>query len=135
MLPVSASITILAFSSLVLLDLPEGVKVPVVRVVDGEGREFFSVSAPMIDLLQIPEEKQMNMKMMEAYNGYTAKDIKERKKVVVPKYSDIIVFVKFPKELSDRTKEGKLTPYNYSFIYSQLVNKLRQNPERWTTLI
>ena len=116
-----------------MLDLPEGMKVAIVRGMDGEGREFFSFSDPMIDPLQFPKEEQMDMKMMEAYNGYTAKDIKDRKKVVVPKYSDVIGFVRFPTELAGKTKEGKLTPYNYSSIYSRLVSELLNNPERWIT--
>ena len=59
----------------------------------------------------------------------------DRKKVVVPRYSDVIVFIRFPLELAERTKEGKLTPYNYSLIYSQLVNELMNNAERWITPI
>ncbi len=51
----------------------------------------------------------------------------DRKKVVVPRYSDVIVFIRFPLELAERTKEGRLTPYNYSSIYSQLVNELLNN--------
>ena len=118
-----------------MLDIPEGMKVAIVRGMDGEGREFFSLSDPMIDPLQFPKEEQMDMKMMEAYSGYTQKDIMDRKKVVVPKYSDVIGFIRFPSELAERTKEGKLTPYNYSSIYSQLVNELLNNAERWITPI
>ena len=32
----------------------------------------------------------------------------DRKKVVVPRYSDVIVFIRFPLELAERTKEGRL---------------------------
>ena len=118
-----------------MLEIPEGMKVAIVRGMDGEWKEFFSLSDPMIDPLQFPKEEQMDMKMMEAYSGYTQKDIMDRKKVVVPRYSDVVGFIRFPLELAERTKEGRLTPYNYSLIYSQLVNELLNNAERWITPI
>ena len=118
-----------------MLEIPEGMKVAIVRGIDGDEREFYSLSDPMIDPLQFPKEEQMDMKMMEAYSGYTQKDIMDRKKVVVPRYSDVVGFIRFPLELAERTKEGKLTPYNYSLIYSQLVNELLNNAERWITPI
>ena len=118
-----------------MLEIPEGMKVAIVRGIDGEEREFYSLSDPMIDPLQFAKEEQMDMKMMEAYSGYTSKDIAERKKVVVPRYSDVIGFIRFPLELAEGTKEERLTPYNYSLIYSQLVDELMNNPERWITPI
>ena len=118
-----------------MLEIPEGMKVAIVRGIDGDEKEFFSLSDPMIDPLQFPKEEQMDMKMMEAYNGYTQKDIMDRKKVVVPKYSYVVGFIRFPLELAERTKEGRLTPYNYSLIYSKLFNELLNNAERWITPI
>ena len=59
----------------------------------------------------------------------------EREKVVVPKYSYVVGFIRFPLELAERTKEGRLTPYNYSLIYSKLFNELLNNAERWITPI
>ena len=72
-----------------MLEIPEGMKVAIVRGMDGEEREFFSLSDPMLHPLQFHKEEQMDMKIMEAYNPYTSKDIMERKKVVVPRYSDV----------------------------------------------
>ncbi|MGC8562620.1 MAG: hypothetical protein ACP5NO_05430, partial [Thermoplasmata archaeon] len=58
-----------------MLDIPEGMKVAIVRGRDGEGREFLSLSDPMLDPLQFPKEMQADLKMMEVNSAYTSKDI------------------------------------------------------------
>ncbi|MGC8516142.1 MAG: hypothetical protein ACP5OC_08430, partial [Thermoplasmata archaeon] len=68
-------------------------------------------------------------------SAYTSRDIKDGKKVVVPRYGDVLGFIRFPIEIVQGTREGKLTPYNYSSLYSQLVREILNNPERWITLI
>ena len=49
-----------------MLDIPEGMKVAIVRGRDGEGREFYSLSDPVIDILYFPKEQQIDLKRMMA---------------------------------------------------------------------
>ena len=65
-----------------MLDIPEGMKVAIVRGRDGEGREFYSLSDPVIDVLYFPEEQQIDLKRMMVDEVYTSRDIRERRKVL-----------------------------------------------------
>ena len=69
-----------------MLDIPEGMKVAVVRGRDGEGREFCSLSDPVIDILYFPKEQQIDLRRMMVDEAYTSMDIRERRKVLVPEY-------------------------------------------------
>ena len=65
-----------------MLDIPEGMKVAIVRGRDGEGREFYSLSDPVIDVLYFPEEQQIDLKRMMVDEVYTSRDIREGRKVL-----------------------------------------------------
>ena len=118
-----------------MLDIPEGMKVAVARGRDGEGKEFCSFSDPMKDILAFPKEQQIDLKRMMVDEVYTSRDIRDRKKVVVPEYKDIIGFIRFPMELARKTEEKKLTPSNYSRLVEALIPEIMSNPERWITEI
>ena len=118
-----------------MLDIPEGMKVAIVRGMDGEGREFYSLSDPVIDILYFPKEQQIDLKRMIAGEAYTSRDIRERRKVLVPEYRDVVGFIRFPLELAGKTREGKLTPSNYSRLVEALIPEVANNPERWITEI
>ena len=118
-----------------MLDIPEGMKVAIVRGMDGEGREFYSLSDPVIDILAFPKEQQIDLKRMMVDEAYTSKDIMKGRKVLVPEYRDVVGFIRFPHELAGKTEEGKLTPSNYSRLVEALIQEIENNPERWITEI
>ena len=118
-----------------MLDIPEGMKVAIVRGMDGEGREFYSLSDPVIDVLAFPKEQQIDLKRMMVDEAYTSRDIRNGRKVLVPEYRDVVGFIRFPLELAGKTREGKLTPSNYSRLVEALIQELENNPERWITEI
>ena len=118
-----------------MLDIPEGMKVAIVRGMDGEGREFCSFSDPIIDILSFPNEQQIDLKRMMVDEAYTSRDIRERRKVLVPEYKDVVGFIRFPLELAMNTGEGKLTPSNYSRLVEALIQEVANNPEKWITEI
>ena len=118
-----------------MLDIPEGMKVAIVRGRDGEGKEFCSFSDPMIDILSFPKEQQIDLKRMMAGEAYTSRDIREGRKVLVPEYRDVVGFIRFPLELVRKTQERKLTPSNYSRIIKTLIPEIKNDPEKWMTPI
>ena len=118
-----------------MLDIPEGMKVAIVRGMDGEGREFYSLSDPVVDILYFPKEQQIDLKRMMVDEAYTSRDIKKGRKVLVPEYIDVVGFIRFPLELAMNTEEGKLTPSNYSRLVEALIQEVENNPERWITEI
>ena len=118
-----------------MLDIPDRMKVAIVRGRDGEGKEFCSFSDPMIDILSFPKEQQIDLKRMMAGEAYTSRDIREGRKVLVPEYRDVVGFIRFPLELVRKTQERKLTPSNYSRLVEALIPEIMSNPERWITEI
>ena len=118
-----------------MLDIPEGMKVAIVRGMDGEGREFYSLSDPVIDILYFPKEQQIDLKRMMVDEAYTSRDIRNGRKVLVPEYRDVVGFIRFPMELARKTEEKKLTPSNYSRLVEALIPEIMSNPERWITEI
>ena len=118
-----------------MLDIPEGMKVAIVRGRDGEGREFYSLSDPVIDILYFPKEQQIDLKRMMVDEAYTSRDIRNGRKVLVPEYRDVVGFIRFPMELARKTEEKKLTPSNYSRLVEALIPEIMSNPERWITEI
>ena len=118
-----------------MLSMPEGMKVAVVRGRDGDGREFVSLSDPTIDPLYFPNEERMDIERMAVSDAYTSRDRRDGKRVVVPEYSDVIGYIRFPMELAKNTSERKMTPRNYSSLYERLVDDIVGNPERWITPI
>ena len=118
-----------------MLDIPDRMKVAIVRGRDGEGKEFCSFSDPMIDILAFPKEQQIDLKRMMAGEVYTFSDIREGRKVLVPEYRDVVGFIRFPLELVRKTQERKLTPSNYSRLVEELIPEIMSNPERWITPI
>ena len=129
-----------AFSSaekiaMTMLDIPEGMKVAIVRGSDGEGKEFCSFSDPMIDLLSFPKEQQIGLKRMIVSDAYTSRDIREGRKVLVPEYREVVGFIRFPMELARKTEERKLIPSNYSRIIKTLIPEIKNDPEKWMTPI
>ena len=118
-----------------MLDIPDRMKVAIVRGSDGEGREFCSFSDPMIDPLSFPKEQQIDLKRILAGEVYTFRDIREGRKVLVPEYRDVVGFIRFPLELVRKTQERKLTPSNYSRLVEELIQEIENNPEKWMTPI
>ena len=66
-----------------MLDIPEGMKVAIVRGMDGEGREFYSLSDPVIDILYFPKEQQIDLKRMMVEEAYTSRDIREGRRMSI----------------------------------------------------
>ena len=118
-----------------MLDIPEGMKVAIVRGRDGEGKEFCSFSDPVIDILSFPKEQQIDLRRMIVSDAYTSRDIREGRKVLVPEYRDVVGFIRFPMELVSKTQERKFTPSNYSRLVEALIPEIMSNPERWITEI
>ena len=118
-----------------MLEIPEGMKVAIVRGRDGEGKEFCSFSDPMIDILSFPKEQRIDLKRMMAGEVYTFRDIREGRKVLVPEYRDVVGFIRFPLELVRKTQERKLTPSNYSRLVEALIPEIENDPEVWITPI
>ena len=62
-------------------------------------------------------------------------DGRERKKVVLASYSDVIGFIRFPAEMVGSSPERKLTPGNFRRMVESLVPETINNPEKWITEI
>ena len=118
-----------------MLDIPEGMKVAIVSGKDGEGKVFYSFSDPVIDILSLSREQQMDLRRTMVEGSYTWEEVVERKKIVVPRYRNVVGFIRFPLELVKRTQERKITPSNYKRIIEALIQEIVNNPERWITEI
>ena len=115
--------------------IPEGMKVALVTGRDGEGREFFSFSDPLLDYLALPQELRSQIGMIDEYDYTTPMEKAKGIKATRPRYTNVIGYIRFPSDLAKGTKERKLTLKNYSSLYRKLVDEIVRNPEEWITPI
>jgi hypothetical protein len=112
-----------------MFKIPEGMKVALVTGRDGEGREFFSFSYPLLDYLSLPQELRSQIGMKDEYDWTTPYEKAKGIKATRPRYTNVIGYIRFPYDLAKNTVERKLTWRNYSSVFHKLVDEIVKNPE------
>ena len=118
-----------------MLQVPEGTKVAIVRGMDSDGAPFYFYTVPMIDEIAYQKGEYLDLRRIDFSDVRMPMDDKGRKKVLLVSYSDVIGFVRFPAEIVSSSSEGKLTPGNFRRMVESLVPEIINNPEKWITEI
>jgi hypothetical protein len=118
-----------------MLQIPEGTKVAIVRGIDSDGESFYFFTFPMIDEFAYQKGEYLDLRRINFSDVRMPMDGRERKKVVLAVYSDVIGFVRFPAEMVSSSPEGKLTPGNFRRMVESLVPEIITHPGKWITEI
>ena len=118
-----------------MLQIPEGTKVAIVRGIDSDGEAFYFFTVPIMDELVYQKGEYLDLRRINFSDVRMPMDGRERKKVVLALYSDVIGFVRFPAEIVSSSPEGKLTPGNFRRMVEFLVPEIINYPEKWITEI
>ena len=115
-----------------MLRIPDWAKVAIVRGVDSDGKPFYFYTVPIID-----ELAYRNWGYMYSGATNTQDEIRmnsgEGKNIIYALYSDVVGFIRFPTEIVNSSREGRLTPGNYNEIKDRLIREIIDNPEKWIT--
>ena len=115
-----------------MLQIPDGMKRAIVRGMDSDGAPFYFYTVPMID-----ELAYRNWGYMYSGATNTQDDTRmnngEGRNIIYARYSDVIGFIRFPTEIVNSSREGRLTPGNYNEIKDKLIREIIDNPEKWIT--
>ena len=115
-----------------MLQIPDGMKRAIVRGMDSEGKPFYFYTVPMFD-----ELVYRNWGYMYSGATNTQDEIRmnsgEGKNIIYALYSDVVGFIRFPTEIVNSSREGRLTPGNYNEIKDRLIREIIDNPEKWIT--
>ena len=118
-----------------MLQIPEGTKVAIVRGIDSDGESFYFFTFPIMDELAYQKGEYIDLRRINFSDVRMPMDGRERKKVVLASYSDVIGFIRFPAEMVGSSPEGRLTPGNFGRMVESLVPETINNPEKWITEI
>ena len=118
-----------------MLQIPDGTKVAIVRGIDSDGEAFYFFTAPIMDEFAYQKGEYLDSRRIDFSDVRMPMDGRERKKVVLVLYSDVIGFVRFPAEMVSSSPEGKLTPGNFRRMVGSLVPEIINHPEKWITEI
>lgn len=118
-----------------MLQIPGGTKVAIVRGIDSDGEAFYFFTFPMIDEFAYQKGEYLDLMRIDFSDVRMPMDGRERKRVVLALYSDVIGFVRFPAEMVSSSPEGKLTPGNFRRMVESLVPEIINCPEKWITEI
>jgi hypothetical protein len=116
-----------------MLRIPEGMKVAIVRGMDPDGKPFYFYTVPMFD-----ELVYRNSGYMEGMNTQDASariNSGEGKNIIYALYSDVVGFIRFPEEIVSSLPERRLTAENFGRVVDTLVPEIINNPEKWITNI
>ena len=115
-----------------MLQIPDGMKRAIVRGMGSDGKPFYFYTVPMID-----ELAYRNWGYMYSGATNTQDDTRmnngEGRNIIYARYSDVIGFIRFPTEIVNSSREGRLTPGNYNEIKDKLIREIIDNPEKWIT--
>ena len=117
-----------------MLRIPEGMKVAIVRGMDSDGKPFYFYTVPMFDELAYRNWGYM-------YSGATNTQDDTRmnsgkgKNIMYALYSDVVGFIRFPEEIVSSLPERRLTAENFGRVVDTLVPEIINNPEKWITNI
>ncbi len=116
-----------------MLKIPDGMKIAIVRGVDSEGNPFYFYTVPMFDELAYRNWGYMYSGATTNTQDDTRMNNGKGKNIIFALYSDVVGFIRFPAEVVNSSQEGRLTPGNFNEIVDTLVPEIINNPEKWIT--
>ena len=113
-----------------MLRIPEGMKVAIVRGMDSDGKPFYFYTVPMFD-----EFVYRNSGYMEGMNTQddTQMNNGEGKNIIYALDSDVVGFIRFPADIVSSLPERRLAAENFGRVVDTLVPEIINNPEKWIT--
>ena len=114
-----------------MLRIPDGMKVAIVRGMDSDGKPFYFCTVPMFD--ELVYRNSGYMEGMNTQDASARMNSGEGKNIIYALYSDVVGFIRFPANILNSLPGGKLTKENFNRIVEMLVPEIINNPEKWIT--
>ena len=116
-----------------MLHIPDGIKRAIVRGMDSEGNPFYFYTVPMIDELYYRNWVYTVTESTSSPDPDSRENNGKARHTISVLYCDVVGFIRFPTEIVNSSREGRLTPGNYNEIKDRLIREIIDNPEKWIT--
>ena len=114
-----------------MLRIPDGMKVAIVRGMDSDGKPFYFCTVPMFD--ELVYRNSGYMEGMNTQDASARMNSGEGKNIIYALYSDVVGFIRFPADIVSSLPERSLSGENFGRVVDTLVPEILNNPEKWIT--